>query len=196
VRVAHMKFKIPFLLLASLGLITLAIIQLIIILTPLRSTPKKSDVIIVLGAQLWGATPSPMLQYRLDKALELFNEGYGDKIIVSGAQGDDELITEALAMKIYLTQKGVPEDVIFEEDNSYSTYQNLYYSNKIMIDNGFKSAIIVTNNFHIHRSLMIANRLNMNVSGGPTKNYPNFALTVRYYLREVLAYIKDYVLVR
>lgn len=137
-----------------------------------------------------------MLQYRLEKALQLYNEGYGDSIIVSGAQGDDELITEALAMKTYLMEKGVPENTIFEEDNSYSTYQNLYYSNKIMKDKGLKSAIIVSNNFHIHRSLMIANRLNMDVSGGVAPSHPNFALTARYYIREVLAYIKDFVVVR
>lgn len=180
----------------TLGLVILISIQLAVIITPLRATPKKSDTIIVLGAQLWGDKPAPMLQYRLNKALELYNDGYAPTIIVSGARGDDELITEALAMKIYLVEKGIPEDIIFEEDNSYSTYENLYYSNKIMQDNELKSAIIVTNNFHVHRSLMIANRLNIDVSGGPSKNYPNLALNIRYYTREVLAYIKDFVLVR
>lgn len=180
----------------TLGLVVLISIQLTVIITPLRVTPKKSDTIIVLGAQLWGDKPAPMLQYRLNKALELYNDGYAPTIIVSGARGDDELITEALAMKIYLIEKGVPEDIIFEEDNSYSTYENLYYSNKIMQDNELKSAIIVTNNFHVHRSLMIANRLNINASGGPSKNYPNLALNIRYYTREVLAYVKDFILVR
>ncbi len=191
-----MKFKKPILITISLGLIVFAIIQLSIIITPFRATPKKSDAIIVLGAKLWGDKPAPMLQYRLEKALELYNEGYGDKIIVSGAQGHDELITEALAMKNYLVENGVPADVILEEDNSYSTYQNLYYSNKIMKENELESAVIVSNNFHVHRSLMIANRLDMDVSAGPTKNYPNLALTVKYYIREVLAYIKDFILVR
>jgi len=191
-----MKLKKFCTLSVSFVLIILAIIQLAIIIAPFKANPKKSDAIIVLGAQLWGDKPAPMLQYRLDEAFELYSEGYANTIIVSGAQGHDELITEALAMKIYLAEKGVPEDVIFEEDNSYSTYQNLYYSNKIMKDNELKSAIIVTNNFHVHRSLMIANRLNMDISGGPTKNYPNLVLNVRYYMREVLAYIKDFVLVR
>jgi len=191
-----MKLKKPILITILLGIIALVIIQLMIIITPLKSTPKKSDTIIVLGAQLWGDKPSPMLQYRLDKAFEFFYDGYAPTIIVSGAQGHDELITEALAMKIYLVEKGIPENIIFEEDNSYSTYQNLYFSNKIMQDKGLESAIIVTNKFHIHRSLMIANRLNMKVSGGPAKNYPNLALTVRYYTREVLAYIKDFVVIR
>ncbi len=191
-----MKLKKPILITVAFGLIILAIIQLAIIITPFRETPKKSDAIIVLGAMLWGDKPAPMLQYRLEKAFELYKDGYGDKIIVSGAKGDDELITEALAMKIYLMEKGVPEDAILEEDNSYSTYENLYYSNKIMKDNGLKSAVVVTNNFHIHRSLMIANRLNMDVSGGATKNYPNLALNIRYYTREVLAYIKDFIMVR
>src|SRR5690554_1691779 len=160
----YMNLKKLILIISLFGFAVLAILQIAIIATPFRVIPKKSDTIIVLGAQLWGDKPAPMLQYRLEKALELYKDGYGGTIIVSGAQGDDELITEALAMKIYLMEKGVPEDIIFEEDNSYSTYENLYYSNEIMKGKGLKSAIIVTNNFHIHRSLMIANRLNMDVS--------------------------------
>lgn len=191
-----MKFKKPISIIIFLGIIIFAIVQITIIITPFRENPKKSDAIIVLGAKLYGDKPGPMLQYRLEKALELFNKGYGNTIIVSGAQGHDELVTEAFAMKKYLVNNGVPEDIVFEEDNSYSTYQNLYYSSKIMKENKLENAVIVTNTFHIHRSLMIANRLDIVASGAPTKNYPNLPLTIKYYIREVLAYIKDFILVR
>ncbi len=191
-----MKTKKPIFIIISLCIIIFATIQITIIITPFRESPKKSDTIIVLGAKLYGDKPGPMLQYRLEKTLELYNKGYGDKIIVSGAQGHDELVTEAFAMKKYLVESGVPEDIVFEEDNSYSTYQNLYYSNKIMKKKNLKTAIIVTNKFHIGRSLMIADRLNIVASGAPTKNIPNLPLTIKYYIREVLAYIKDFILVR
>ncbi|SDK24699.1 YdcF family protein [Natronincola ferrireducens] len=170
------------------------IIQVSIIRTPYKQVPKKSDVIIVLGCRLWGDRPSPMLTYRLEKALALYNEGYAESIIVSGSQGEDEWITEALAMKNYLVDKGVPPEMIFKEENSFSTYQNLYYSREIMSNEEFESAIIVTNSFHIHRSLMLANRLNIDAVGGPAMSHPNPFLIIKYYTREVVAYMKDLLL--
>ncbi len=180
----------------SIFLLILISLQFAIISTAIREQPEKSDAIIVLGCQLWGDKPSPMLKYRLEKTLELYNSGYGNTIIVSGAQGDDELTTEAFAMKKFLVQNGIPQNNILEEDNSYNTYQNLYYSNEIMEDNNFGSAIIVTNSFHIHRALMIANRLNMDVSAGVAQSYPNLALTAKFYFREVLAYVKDFIRIK
>lgn len=189
-----MKLKKLFLITCLLGLLIFSIIQFSIIITPFTVAPVQSDVIIALGARLYGDKPSPTLQYRLDKTLELYNEGFADAIIVSGAQGDDELITEALAMKIYLMDNGVPESSILEEDHSYSTYENLFYSNAIMKEKNLESAIIVSNSFHMSRALMIANRLDMSVSGAAAKNYPNIYLTTKYYIREVLACVKDFIL--
>lgn len=168
------------------------VIQVSIITKPYRQIPKPSDAIIVLGCRLWGDQPSPMLIYRLDEALKLYNEGYASKIIVSGSQGEDEWITEAAAMKTYLEGKGVDPEGIIEEDQSFSTFENLYYSKKIMEDQNLKNAIIVTNAFHIQRSLMIANRLDMDVSSSPAKSYPNPLLILRCYVREVFAYVKDF----
>lgn len=173
-------------------IIILVVVQISIIMSPYKQLPKKSDAIIVLGCRLWGDQPSPMLTYRLDKALELYEEGYASKIIVSGSQGEDEWVTEAFAMKTYLEDKGIDSEVIFMEENSFSTFENLYYSKEIMEQEELDSAIIVTNSFHVHRSLMIANRLGMDVSSGPAKSYPNLFLITRYYVREVFAYIKDF----
>ncbi len=189
-----MKLKklIPILCLFGISIFTM--IQFFIIIIPFRLAPVQSDVIIVLGARLYGDKPSPMLQYRLEKTLALYNEGFADTIIVSGARGDDELITEALAMKIYLMNNGVPEGAILEEDHSYSTYENLSYSNAIMKEKNLKSAIIVSNSFHMSRALMIAKRLDISASGAAAKNYPNIFLTTKYYIREVFACVKDFML--
>ena len=77
-----MKFSKPILLKAVLVLILLICIQFLIILTPIIEQPEKSDAIIVLGCHLWGEQPSPMLSYRLEKALELYNEGYAFSNII------------------------------------------------------------------------------------------------------------------
>ncbi|AOY77638.1 YdcF family protein [Clostridium formicaceticum] len=172
--------------------VVLLTLQVNIIWSGFKQVPKKSDAIVVLGCRLWGDQPSHMLTYRLNKALELYEEGYASTIIVSGAQGEDEWITEAAAMKAYLVDKGIDSEVILKEENSFSTFQNLYYSKEIMDKQALESAIIVTNAFHVHRALMIGNRLGMDVSSSSAKSYPNPALIVRYYVREVFAYMKDF----
>lgn len=173
-----------------------AVLEITIIRKAFLEKPEKSDGMVVLGCRLWGDQPSPMLTYRLEKALQLYKEGYASKIIVSGGQGDDELVSEAEAMKVYLVERGIREEDIYKEENSYSTYQNLNYSKQIMEREGFEKVVIVTNGFHIHRSLMIANRLRMEATGAPAKTYPMLLLRIKYYAREVPAYIKDYILVR
>lgn len=174
-------------------IVLLAVIQINIITAPRKQTPKQSDAIIVLGCSLWGDQPSPLLVYRLERALDLYRQGYGSKIIVSGSQGPDEWVTEAFAMKKYLVENGVPAEIVLKEENSFSTYENLLFSKEIMDQEGLESAVVVTNNFHLHRSLMIADRLNITISGGAAKNYPNLALNIKYHLREVVAYIKDFI---
>ena len=80
---------------------------------------------VVLGCQVkpWG--PSILLQDRLDKALEYWEEHPEMVIVVSGAQWPDEPSTEARAMADYLMEKGVPEENILLEENSHNTIQNL-----------------------------------------------------------------------
>ena len=58
------------------------------------------DTMIVLGAKVNGTEVSNTLKLRLDKAIEYYNKHKSVNIIVSGGQGNDENITEALAMKI------------------------------------------------------------------------------------------------
>ena len=65
------------------------------------------DTMIVLGAKVNGTEVSNTLKLRLDKAIEYYNKHKSVNIIVSGGQGNDENITEALAMKNYLVSNGV-----------------------------------------------------------------------------------------
>ncbi len=159
-----------------------------------NSEPQKSDVMIVLGCQAWGDTPSPMLEYRLEKALDLYNKGLGGYIIVSGGRGKDEKFTEAHVMKEWLQKNGVDGDKIIEEEKSTSTFENIKYSKKIIEDKKFKTAVIVSSDFHIFRSLKLAERLGVKASGAPspTVDYLKFY----YYSREILSVVKSFLLDR
>lgn len=131
------------------------------------------DFIIVLGA---GLLPdggiSPLLQQRLDRAIRFFRQQTKRtqkrpcRLIVSGGQGVDEPFSEAFAMKRYLIEKGIPEELILEEDASVNTYQNLLYSKGIMdtYKENYK-CLFITNNFHVVRSSLYAHRVGLETDG-------------------------------
>lgn len=118
---------------------------------------KKADCIIVPGARIGGRA----LDFRLDMTYKLYKRGLSDKIIVTGAQGDDEPMTEAKYMAAYLIDLGVEQKSIFLEEKSVSTYENFLYSKKIMEKKGFSDAIIVTNDYHVYRCGKMAELLDI-----------------------------------
>ncbi|BCS80894.1 YdcF family protein [Anaerocellum diazotrophicum] len=155
----------------KISLYTLATVILIFAVTEasiiffgISAKPKKSDCIIVLGCAVYGDFPSPFFRERLDRAFELYKKGYARYIIVCGAKGPGENISEAEAGKRYLVERGVLSDFVLKEDKSFSTYENLLHAKRIMNKNGFKSAVIVSNMFHLERACLVARKLKINAS--------------------------------
>ena len=93
----------------------------------------------------------------LIKGLDYLLAHDNTKVIVSGGQGRGEDVTEAFAMKNYLTDKGIDEKRIIMEEKSRSTEENLKYSLSYIKDVNEKVGI-VTNNFHVYRSVKLAKR--------------------------------------
>ncbi len=188
-------YKIPVLIrrggavLAVAGLVAL-LAAFIASLSGFRSdTSVQPDEVIVLGAQVKENGPSLVLQYRLDRTLEI-HEMYPDaRIIVSGGKGGNEPCTEAEAMKDYLVEHGVPEDLILMEDRSVNTVQNLTFS-KALLASEEDSVGIVTSNFHVFRGTHIAEKLGYrNVYGIAAKSC--LPMLPNNMLRESLSIIKD-----
>jgi len=165
-------------------ILLLLIIEIPIIIAGCNTQPSASDTIIILGAKLIGHTPSALLRLRLDEGIKLYNEGYASTIIVSGAQGKDEEMSEAAGMQSYLTSRGIPAENILLEDKSFNTYQNLTNSQAIMQQKGLQTAIIVSNSSHIRRCLLLAHNLKLQATGAPAPMSNNVFLTTGQYLRE------------
>lgn len=146
------------------GVLVCAVLGVIIGLFGIAAKPKKSDCIIILGCQVRGTTLSQFLRERLDKGIELYNEGFAEYIIVSGGQGPGEDITEAEAMKRYLLSKGVDESKIIIEDRSSNTMENLRNSKSIMNERSFSTAIVVSNKYHLKRASVMAKKVGLNAS--------------------------------
>lgn len=187
--VVYKIFIIIFLILLS----SVLIIESLILLEGSKTETKKVDYLIVLGARLYGETPSPSLLERLKVALKYLETNKSVKVVVSGGQGADEDIAEALAMSKYLIDKGIDEKMIIIEDKSTSTFENLSLSlDKIrqVDDSEDIEVLIATNKYHLFRSKMLANRLGMKAHGLPAK-IPSTTIFTSY-IREYFAVIKSF----
>ena len=89
---------------------------------------------MVLGDGIFSEEVTTLLAARLDKALSVYHSQRTKPIIiVSGGQGPDEPISEALAMKRYLIAHNVPENHIFMENQSTNTRTNFLYSKSCLL---------------------------------------------------------------
>ena len=149
---------------------------------------KDIDCIIILGAGIWGESPSPMLQDRLLQGIELYKVGVSSKIIMSGDHGRKEY-DEVNVMKKYAIDNGVPSEDIFMDHAGFSSYESIYRAKEIF---GAKKIVIVTQKYHLYRALHIANSLGLEVYGvgADPRQYVG---TMYREVREILARNKDFV---
>ena len=148
---------------------------------------KDVDCIVVLGAGVWSNGPSPILRDRLDKAIELYKVGVSKKIVMTGDHGQDDY-DEVNAMKKYAIEKGIPSEDIFMDHAGFSTYDSMYRIKEVF---GAKNIVVVTQKYHIYRSIYIAKKLGLNVTGVPAQNI-KYGDRWKREAREFLALDKDY----
>ena len=129
---------------------------------------KHVKLIMVLGAGIFSEEVTTLLASRLDKALSVYHSQRTKPIIiVSGGQGPDEPISEALAMKRYLIAHNVPENHIFMENQSTNTRTNFLYSKSIIHSMMPTSSqmLCVTSQFHVLRALKFAKKAHLSFDG-------------------------------
>ena len=175
-------------------LITLAIVSMLMWVGAHDTTTFDEDALIVLGAGIHGETVSLTLKHRLDKAIEYWNLNPDVIIIVTGGQGPQEHITEALAMYRYLVERDIPPEKIIMEENATSTRENFIISKEIL-DEKFTdeyTSVFITNTFHVYRAGKIAQlaEVNSNSFAAITEWYT----TPIVYAREVFVVIKSWIL--
>lgn len=127
---------------------------------------KHYDFIIIHGAGLMkGKEVTPLLQKRIDKALEVFRKSSNPraKLIASGGQGPDEEVSEAKAIAAYIRQQGdIPSNKVLLEEQSRSTYQNLLFSKQLAEKEMSRPRFLfVTNAYHVFRTSVYARQLHM-----------------------------------
>ncbi len=120
------------------------------------------DCIMVLGCSVRpDGTPSGMLRDRLDKGIELYEDGVSDRLLMSGDHGRKNY-DEVNRMKQYAIDEGIPSGDIFMDHAGFSTYESMYRARDIF---QVKKIIIVTQRYHMYRALYVAQAMGMEAYG-------------------------------
>ncbi len=142
-----------------------------------------ADWVVVLGAQVRGVAPSPMLQRRIDKAIEYARSHPDARIVVCGGRGEDEGASEAAVMASAMTDAGVGEDRLILEDRSVNTRQNLSFAREL-IGEDRPRAVIVSDGFHLYRASLLAKELGYDASTLACEKGESFFAELFYRVRE------------
>jgi len=146
------------------------------------------DCILVLGCKVGAdGTLSHMLEDRLRQGVALYDLGAAPKLLMSGDHGTAEY-DEVDAMKRYAVDANIPSSDVFMDHAGFSTYESIYRAKEVF---GVERVIIVTQEYHLYRALMIARRMGLEAYGVAV-NYRTYAGQTSRDIREILARVKDF----
>ena len=141
------------------------------------------DCILVLGCHV----RSQYLADRLTTAFGLYDMGASPKLLMTGDHGR-EVYDEVNYMLDKAEEHGIERKDVFTDHAGFSTYESIYRAKEIF---GAKRIIIVTQEYHLYRSLYIAEKLGIeaygvsaSLHGYGSQDYQDF--------RESLARVKDF----
>ena len=150
-----------------------------------------AEVIIVLGCGVKpDGSPSDMLRDRLLTAVDLYKNGAGKKLLLSGDSKHAAKYDEVGTMKRVCLSLGVPEEDIMTDTLGLSTFESIDRAKKIY---EIKSAIIVTQKYHLYRAIYIAKSRGISTVGVSADMHTYGGQLFRD-IREIPARIKDFIL--
>lgn len=149
------------------------------------------DYIIIHGCRIRAdGTLTNLLKGRADRAVWFAKQqkektGRGIVYVPSGGQGNDEVISEAEAIRRYLSEQGIPEEQIMIEDRSLTTEENMKNAMALIEERGGGNVAFATTNYHVLRAGLLASELGYRLDGigGKTKSY----FWINAFVREFIA---------
>lgn len=137
-----------------------------------RDGARTSDAIVVLGAAQYVGRPSPVLRARLDHALDLWQRGLAPRLIFTGGIGPGDTTSEAAVSRVYALRHGVPDTAILMENEGRTTRQSLAAVSAIMRARQMRTAILVSDPFHMLRLRVLSSQYGVEASTSPTQTSP------------------------
>lgn len=126
------------------------------------------EIALVLGRQLKNNQVTALFAQRLERARDLIQNGQVKKLMVLGGTTGSNSISEAAAGCAYLVAGDVVRESIILEDRSRHTLENLRHARQEMASNP-RPAVLITNRYHLARSLLLAAGLGLNVQPCPAE---------------------------
>lgn len=153
------------------------------------STLQKNRVGLLLGTAKYYKDGGINLyfQYRIDAAVELYNNDKIDFILVSG-DNSSQNYNEPKAFKKELIKRGIPEAVIFLDYAGFRTLDSVVRAKEIFGQDNFT---VISQQFHNERAIYIAEKNGINVIGYNARDVKG-AMGFKVKLREYLARTKAF----
>lgn len=149
---------------------------------PMNEAAREGETALVLAGGLRGGRPSPLLEDRLEVALELVRSGRVAKLLLSGNKasptGD-----EPAAMRRWLTERGVADASLIVDGESHDTFTSVFRARHAYRLNRL---IIVTQPFHLPRAIFIAKSLGLEALASPVPP-GRFRGDLRHPVRELVS---------
>jgi uncharacterized SAM-binding protein YcdF (DUF218 family) len=137
-----------------------------------RNEARKSDAIVVLGAAQYDGRPSPVLKARLDHAVRLYERGVAPILIMTGGQAPGDTVSEAVVSRRYAIRQGVPAAAILTERGGMTTLESMRAVSRLMRGQNMKTAVLVSDPFHMLRLKLLAKRVGFTGYTSPTRTSP------------------------
>jgi SanA protein len=160
---------------------------------PFVSSPTEvaaADCIVVPGARILAdGTPFPMLADRLEAAFDLFARGKAPHIVLSGRGGGGLAVDEVGAMRRWLLARGVPAAALLDDPLGLRTLDTMRRCADTL---GMRSAIVVSNDFHVGRAVFLGQHCGLDARGVAAPRLADYSTGTlwRNRGREVLARVR------
>ncbi len=122
---------------------------------------QKADAIVVVSG---GNTNA-----RTEAGIELYENGWAETLVLSGAARDKSGPSNAAAMKEFALKRGVPAAAILIDEEAETTQQNAEKVKTIFEEKGFTNVILVTSGYHQRRASLEFDKRAGDVT---VRNYP------------------------
>ncbi len=177
------------LVLALLAVLALpAVVALRVVAVAGQEQRVPADAVVVLGAAQLDGEPAPVLQARLQQALELYQDGLAPLVVTTGGGQEGDRTTEAEAGRDWLVDHGVPDDAVVAVAEGGDTYDSLLPVATMARERGWDGVLLVSDPWHVYRVRTMADTLALPVAGAaPTRTGPSTgedSRPVSYVVRE------------
>lgn len=123
-----------------------------------RDQAQPAAVIVLLGAQVHpGGVAGPALTRRTQHAVALYQQGLAPVIVCAGGVGTVPPSEAEVACNL-AEQLGVPRAALWLETESRSTEENALNTAALAQAQGWPTAILVSDGFHLYRAHLLFDR--------------------------------------